>query len=91
MAAEARFRNPSLAVRTIDLAGVKVADDGTVDQAALRSLLEALAKDEPYLVDDGRVRPKPDDAQGRPQGTPSRSEEGLAQARKRFGAPAVPQ
>lgn len=84
LAAEAKFRNPTLAVKAVDLSSVKVSDDGTVDAAAVRSLLADLAKAEPYLVDDGKVaKPKPDDAQGRPTGTPSRSEQGLEQARKR--------
>jgi hypothetical protein len=86
LAAEAKFRNPGLAVKAIDLSGVKVSDDGTVDAKAVRALLADLAKDEPYLVDDGKAaRPKPDDAQGRPQGQPSAAEQGREQARKRFG------
>jgi hypothetical protein len=35
-----------------------------------------------------RAKPKPDSGQGRQQGTPSKAEEGRAEARKRFGAPA---
>jgi hypothetical protein len=66
LAAEARFRNPALAIRAIDTTDVKVSDDGTVDAATLKSLLDDLAKAEPYLIDDGKIRPKPDDAQGRP-------------------------
>ena len=85
LAAEAKFRNPTLAIKAIDLSGVKVGDDGSVDAAAIRSLLGDLAKDEPYLVDDGKAKPKPDDAQGRPQTTPNKGQEGLEQARKRFG------
>ena len=90
LAAEAKFRNPGLAVKAIDLSGVKVSDDGTVDAKAVRALLADLAKDEPYLVDDGKAaRPKPDDAQGRPQGQPSAAEQGREQARKRFGSKTV--
>ena len=89
LAAEAKFRNPSLAVRAIDLASVKVSDDGAPDAAAIKALLGDLAKDEPYLVDDGKAaKPKPDPGQGRQQGTPSKAEEGRAEARKRFGTPA---
>ncbi len=88
LAAEAKFRNPKLVIRALDLSAVKVADDGTIDDGAIRSLLAELAKDEPYLLDDGKVRPKPDPGQGRPQGTPSKAEEGRAEARKRFGTPA---
>jgi hypothetical protein len=68
LAAEAKFRNPGLAVRAIDLDSVKVADDGTVDADAIKGLLKSLADAEPYLVDNGPViplRPKPDEAQGR--------------------------
>lgn len=88
IAAEVKFRNPKLVIRALDLSGVKVADDGTIDDGAIRSLLTELAKDEPYLLDDGKVRPKPDPGQGRPQGTPSKAEDGRAEARKRFGTPA---
>lgn len=71
LAAEVKFRNPTLAVKAIDLSGVSVSDDGTVDVAAIRSALSDLAKADPYLVDDGKTpRPKPDDAQGRPPATP---------------------
>lgn len=84
LAAEAKFRNPTLAVRAIDLSGVNVSDDGSIDSAAIKSLLKSLATDEPYLVDDGKAgRPKPDPAQGRPQGEPSKAEQGMEQARKR--------
>jgi alanyl-tRNA synthetase len=88
LAAELRFRNPAKAVRLVDLDDVTVSPDGTVDAAAIKARLDSLAKDEPYLVDDGKGRPKPDDAQGQSQGTPSKAAEGLAEARKRFGTPA---
>ncbi len=65
LAAEAKFRNPTLAVRAVDLAGIKVNDDGSVDAAAIRTKLTELSNAEPYLVDDGKpARPKPDNAQG---------------------------
>lgn len=71
LAAEVKFRNPTLAVKAIDLSGVSVSDDGTVDVAAIRAALGDLAKADPYLVDDGKIpRPKPDDAQGRPPAAP---------------------
>lgn len=91
LAAEARFRNPALAVKAIDLDSVKVGEDGSVDADAIKGLLRSLADSEPYLVDDGKpatVRPKPDEAQGRGDGKPDRRAEGLAEARKRFGTPA---
>lgn len=69
LAAEARFRNPALAVRAISLDGVKVNDDGTVDAAAIKAKLKELSDAEPYLVDDGKPgRPKPDRSQGGNQG-----------------------
>lgn len=65
LAAEAKFRNPALAIATIDLSDVKVADDGTVDEAAIKAKLTALATSDPYLVDDGKGgKPKPDKGQG---------------------------
>lgn len=89
LAAEAKFRNPTLAIKALDLSAVKVADDGSIDTAAIKAALKSLADDEPYLVDDGKKpAPKPDDAQGQPKGTPSKAEEGRAEARRRFGAPA---
>ncbi len=85
LAAEAKFRNPGLAVKAIDLSEVKVSDDGTPDAAAIKALLADLAKDEPYLIDEGKQRPKPDEAQGRTTNTPSKAEEGRAEAERRFG------
>lgn len=64
-AAELKFRNPAIAVGTLDLSGIKVNDDGTVDVEAIKSKLEALATSDPYLVDDGKpAGPKPDRSQG---------------------------
>lgn len=69
LAAEARARNPAIAVKSLDLSGVKVADDGTVDAAAIRSMLEDLQKSDGYLFGDppvvnpnmdGGVRPAAD-------------------------------
>lgn len=69
LAAELRFRNPSAAVRLIELADVTVSDSGDVDAAAIRARLEKLAADEAYLVDDGKPRPKVDPGQGQGGGT----------------------
>lgn len=85
LAAAARFHNPTAAARLLDLSDVTVSDSGDVDSAALKSKLAALAKDEPYLVDDGKVRPKVDPSQGGQQGPVGKAEEGRAQALKRFG------
>ncbi len=62
LAAEMKFRNPATAVRLLDLSGVKVGEDGDVDSARVRSLLDTLGKTEPYLIGDGR--PKGDVDQG---------------------------
>ena len=59
LASEAKFRNPGLAVRAIDLASVKVGDDGTVDAAAIRDALKALSDAEPYLLDVAATPRKP--------------------------------
>lgn len=88
LAAEAKFRNPALAIKAVDLSGIKVADDGSVDGTAIKALLADLAKDEPYLIDDGRARPKPDEAQGQTRGTPKKGAQGIAEAQKRFGVSA---
>lgn len=65
LAAELKFRNPALAVATVDLSGVKVNDDGSVDAAAIKTALTALATSDPYLVDDGKKPgPRPDLSQG---------------------------
>lgn len=69
LAAEAKFRNPALAVRAIDLAGVKVSDDGSVDAEAVKAKLKELSDAEPYLVDDGKAKAKPDPSQGRGTGS----------------------
>lgn len=87
IAAAEKFRNPGLAVKAIDLSGVKVGDDGTPDAKAIKELLSALAADEPYLIDAGPQRPAVDPTQGRPVGTPSKAEEGRAEAQRRFGTP----
>lgn len=59
LAAEAKFRNPATATRLLDLSGVAVGDDGTVDADAIKALLDDLAKAEPYLlaVEDGSAPP----------------------------------
>ncbi len=65
LAAEAKFRNPNLAVRALDLTGIKVNEDGSVDAEAVKAKLKELSDAEPYLVDDGKGnRPKPDHSQG---------------------------
>lgn len=88
LAATAKFRNPALAVRSIDLVGIKVDDKGDVDGAAITALLTKLAKDEPYLIDSGNGKPKVDQSQGQATGKTSKADDGRAEALKRFGKPA---
>lgn len=65
LAAEAKFRNPVLAVRAVDLKDVSVSDAGEVDAAAIKAKLKELSDADPYLIDDGKKpAPKPDKAQG---------------------------
>lgn len=54
LAAQAKFRDAGDAVHFLDLADVKVADDGTVDAAAITKQLDQLAKDKPYLLSDDK-------------------------------------
>lgn len=74
LAAEAKFRDPARAVRLLDgLDDVTVADDGTVDTAAIRKQLDELAKDADYLLAGDPeppkpTPPKPDPSQG-PRGS----------------------
>lgn len=91
LAAEAKFRNPGLAIKAIDTSQVRVADDGTVDAGAIKDLLTELAKADPYLVDDGKLpRPKPDDAQGRPPATPaSTATPGMGRLREAYAETAL--
>lgn len=59
LAAAAKFRNPADVVALLGaekVAGVKVNADGTIDAAAAKVLVEDLAKDRPYLVDDGAAQ-----------------------------------
>lgn len=64
-AAELRFRNPGIAVASIDLSDVTVKDDGSVDTEAVKAKFQALATSDPYLVDDGKpAGPRPDPSQG---------------------------
>lgn len=65
LAAEQRFRNPSLAVRALDLKDVAVNDDGEPDKDAIKAKLKELSDADPYLLDDGKKpAPKSDKSQG---------------------------
>lgn len=56
LAAEAKFRNPADAVALLragnKLGDIKVEADGTVDGAALKALIDVLATERPYLLED---------------------------------------
>lgn len=84
LAAAEGFRNPALAIKAIDLAGVTVSDAGDVDAAEIKNLLGELAKAEPYLL---KSNDSPsgffDKAQGQQVGKVSGSAQGLAEAKKR--------
>lgn len=64
LAAEAKFRNPRIAVGSIDLTGVSVDENGSVDAEAIKVELKRLAESDPYLVDDGKPAPRHDKSQG---------------------------
>lgn len=65
LAAEAKFASPALAVRALDLSGVKVNDDGSVDADAIKSKLKELAESGAFVIETGeKSKPKPDRAQG---------------------------
>lgn len=65
LAATAKFRNPTTAVRLLDLTGVGVNDAGDPDVDAIKAKLDELATAEPYLIDTGTApAPRPDSSQG---------------------------
>lgn len=59
VAAELKFKNPALAIRSADLSAVAVNDDGEVDADAVKAALAALAESDPYLVGDDAPKPPP--------------------------------
>lgn len=75
-AAGGRFADPADALRLVDLEGITVADDGTVDDKAITKRLEDLLEAKPYLAAGsngagtagGGTRGFPDMGQGRRQG-----------------------
>lgn len=89
-AAAASFYDPgdAAALLSAQFKSVKVDEHGDVDEAAVKALVEELAKAKPHLVKatNGAARPLP--GQGTPpSGSVSGKDAGLAEARKRFGAP----
>lgn len=86
-AAALGFHNPAIAATQLadKFAGVKVSDTGDVDEAAVKALVEQLAKDEPYLVKTDTGRPQPLLGQGHHQPPVNAGKErALAEAKKRF-------
>lgn len=93
VAAALGFHDPAdAAVQLRDKFGdVKVSDDGDVDEAEVKALIEALATAKPYLVKSGDGKPPPLPGQGHQQKAPtSGREQGLAEAQRRFGKPTNP-
>lgn len=70
--AKIKFKNPKTAFKLLDLDEVDVDDDGTFD--GLEDAIAALAKSDPYLVDDGKDdKDKDDKGTGRRVGQPTGS------------------
>lgn len=63
-AATAKFRDPADAVAFLDLADIKVADDGSVDGEAIKVKLADLAAKKPYLLSDDKPTRRTDKSQG---------------------------
>jgi hypothetical protein len=88
-AAHAGFNDPADAVIQLrdQLAGVKVDDNGDVDDAAVKALIAELATAKPYLVKaDTRPAPLPGQGLHQPSRTPGR-DAGKAEAQRRFAKP----
>lgn len=75
-AAGGRFHDPEVAVRLLNLSDVKVGEDGSVDAAVLKTKLDALAAEHPYLVNEGKSKPKSDPSQGGDDGGNERTRGG---------------
>ena len=86
-AAAARFHDPADAAMQLAarFGEIKVSDDGDVDEATVKTLIDDLAQAKPYLVKSDVSKPKPLPGQGQNQPGPSSGrEQGLAEAKKRF-------
>lgn len=67
--AAAMFKNAATGLRLIDLDGITVGEEGTVDSKAIKAKAEALLKEQPYLAADessGSTGDASGDASGRP-------------------------
>lgn len=87
-ASAAKFFDPADAAVLLSdkFKDVKVTEDGDVDEAAVKALVDQLAKDKPHLVKTDNGRPPPLPGQGQHQKPPSTgAEQGKAEALKRFG------
>lgn len=84
LAAEAKFANPALVVRALDLKDVKVNDDGSVDAEAIKAKLKEAADSGAFVIGNGeKPKPKPDRAQG---GTAAKGDKSVASGRELFEA-----
>lgn len=82
LAAEAKFANPALVVRALDLKDVKVNDDGSVDADAIKAKLKEAADSGAFVIGDGeKPKPKLDRAQG---GAASKGDKSVASGRELF-------
>lgn len=87
-ASAAKFFDPADAAVLLSdkFKDVKVTEDGDVDEAAVKALVEQLAKDKPHLVKTDNGRPPPLPGQGQHPTPPSTgAAQGKAEALKRFG------
>lgn len=84
LAAEAKFAQPALVVRALDLKDVTVNDDGTVDADAIKAKLKEAADSGAFVIGDGeKPKPKPDRAQG---GAAAKGDRSVASGRELFEA-----
>lgn len=67
----ALFKNAATGLRLIDLDGITVGEDGTVDSKAIKAKAEALLKEQPYLAADGDSDSGTGGDQGSPSGKPN--------------------
>lgn len=74
-AASGTLADPEDAVRFIDFTEFEVGDDGTVDGKAIRSAIDDLVKQKPYLA--GKTRPQGDIDQGARKNGDTNVEPGL--------------
>lgn len=83
LAATAKFRDPGDVIAQLGdkLAEITVDEDGEVDQKALKSLVDGLAKSKPYLIDTGSTTATAADAGIGTTGTTTKPDPGPGRAR----------